>query len=273
MTSNEETPTGSERRTFATMLRAAVTEPGLISRAYTAFHGFSLGNQILAAMQCAERSIPVGPLATFAGWKAKGRHVKRGEKALSLWRPITVKRRDDEHDNDEAASLVTRFVMRPFWFTLAQTDVSADAPRQAVEPMVSPVWDRARALATLQVDEVPFAMADGNVQGYAHGRAIAISPVATMPQKTTFHELGHVLLGHTDQAMSDGGELPRNLREVEAESVALLCLESLGLPGAEFCRGYVQHWLGSESIPDASAGRIFKAADQILRAGSPVVEG
>jgi N-terminal domain of anti-restriction factor ArdC len=251
--------TSNGHRTFATMLQTAVTEPGLISRAYTAFHGFSLRNQILAAMQCAERSIPVGPLATFAGWKGKGRHVKRGEKALSLWRPITVKRPADEPDDEPA--VVTRFVLRPFSFTLAQTD------GQAVEPIVSPAWDRARALAALNVTEVPFAHADGNVQGYAHGRAIAISPVATMPHKTTFHELAHVMLGHTDQAMSDGGELPRNLREVEAESVALLCLESLGLPGAEFCRGYIQHWLGTQSIPDASACRIFKAADQILREG------
>jgi hypothetical protein len=30
---------------------------------------------------------------------------------------------------------------------------------------------------------------------------------------------------------------PRSLREAEAESVALLCCEALGLPGAEECRG------------------------------------
>jgi len=256
--------TSNGHRTFAAMLQTAVTEPGIISRAYSAFHGFSLRNQILAAMQCAERNLPVGPLATFDGWKAKGRHVKRGEKALALWRPITVKRRNDNEDDEP--TMLTRFVMRPFWFTLAQTD------GQAVEPMMSPAWDRARALAALNVVEVPFAHTDGNVQGYAHGRSMAVSPVAAMPHKTTFHELAHVMLGHTDETVSDGGELPRNLREVEAESVALLCLESLGLPGAEFCRGYVQHWLGAESIPDASACRIFKAADQILRAGSPALE-
>jgi hypothetical protein len=51
--------------------------------------------------------------------------------------------------------------------------------------------------------------------------------------------------------------------------VALICLESLGLPGAEYCRGYVQHWLRGERIPEASAARIFKAADTILRAGAP----
>jgi hypothetical protein len=54
---------------------------------------------------------------------------------------------------------------------------------------------------------------------------------------------------------------------VEAESVALLCLETLGLEGAEHARGYVQHWLAGELIPEQSARRIFSATDRVLRAG------
>jgi hypothetical protein len=51
--------------------------------------------------------------------------------------------------------------------------------------------------------------------------------------------LGHVILGHTTEAdFADDETTPRSLREVEAESVALLCCESLGLEGTEFCRGY-----------------------------------
>ena len=65
----------------------------------------------------------------------------------------------------------------------------------------------------------------------------------------------------------DGEQTPRNLREVEAESVALICCESLGLSGAEFCRGYLQSWLSGEVISEKSAQKIFHAADQILRAG------
>ena len=62
------------------------------------------------------------------------------------------------------------------------------------------------------------------------------------------------------------------LREVEAESVALLCCEALNLEGAEYCRGYIQNWLrpsigNADVIPEKSAQKIFRAADQILRAG------
>jgi hypothetical protein len=63
--------------------------------------------------------------------------------------------------------------------------------------------------------------------------------------------------------------MDRNIREVEAESVALICCESLGLPGAEAARGYIQHWLhGEKEIPNQSAMRIFSAAHKILKAGS-----
>src|ERR1044072_4429619 len=88
-----------------------------------------------------------------------------------------------------------------------------------------------------------------------------------MPAKTTFHELAHIELGHTSEAVHDSETLPRSLKEVEAESVALLCLESLGMDGAEFCRGYIQNWLASETIRERSAQRIFSAAEKIMKAG------
>jgi hypothetical protein len=76
---------------FSELLEQAITEPGKIHEAYTAFHGYSLGNRILALMQCAERGIQPGPLATFPQWKDRGRYVRKGEKALTLCQPITVK--------------------------------------------------------------------------------------------------------------------------------------------------------------------------------------
>ena len=104
-------------------------------------------------------------------------------------------------------------------------------------------------------------------------REIAINPLAALPHKTTFHEMAHVVLGHTtSETLVDGELTPHHLREVEAESVALICCETLGLPGAEFCRGYIQHWLKTEKeIPNHNAARIFTAATSILKAGTPAL--
>jgi len=257
--------TPSEQVQFRKLLEEAVTKPGMLMQGYSLFHNYSLGNAILAMIQAAERNIPLGPIASFNRWKDLGRYVKKGEKAITLCMPVTCKRtvKDQGGDGAEGEMEITfkRFVFRRIWFMLAQTDGAA------YEPPAIPQWDRARALRTLGVEEIPFEMMNGNCQGYATARQIAINPLAQHKAKTTFHELAHIELGHTSEAVHDSEALPRSLREAEAESVALLCLESLGMEGAEYCRGYIQQWLAGAEIPERSAQRIFAAADKILKAG------
>ena len=40
--------TQSDAAKWSALLTEAVSKPGLVSTAYTAFHGYSLGNQLLA---------------------------------------------------------------------------------------------------------------------------------------------------------------------------------------------------------------------------------
>lgn len=109
--------------------------------------------------------------------------------------------------------------------------------------------------------------------GFARAKQIAVSPLSPLPDRTLLHEIAHVVLGHTIEGIEqDGPRTPRNIREVEAEGVAFICSAALGLDGAEYSRGYVQHWLAGGEIPERSAQRIFKAADAILRAGRGSVE-
>jgi hypothetical protein len=247
--------------TFTQLLEQAVNEPGIISNAYRQFHGYSFGNQLLALSQCMTRGIQPGPIASFNRWKELGRHVTKGQKAIALCMPVTCRRKGETEDDDAA---FTKFIYRNNWFVLAQTE-----GEPLPEPDM-PSWDRDRALLALDVMEVPFEHVDGNCLGFARGRSIAINPVNPMPHKTRFHELAHVLLGHTSEGtLNDGEQTPRNLREVEAEAVALLCCAALELPGVEFSRGYIQNWWGAGNpIPEKSAQRILKATDQLLKAGS-----
>jgi len=250
---------------FADLLRSAVTEPGILSSAYQQFHNYSIGNQLLAWSQCLQRGMQPGPMATFPRWKELGRYVRKGEKAITLCQPVTIKRPTETSDGEAGGvEILTRFVYRPHWFVLSQTD-GADLP-----PVPIPSWDAAHALTALDVTEIPFDETNGNVLGFARDRSIAINSVNPMPHKTRFHELAHVLLGHTAEGLQADGEItPRNLRECEAEAVALLCCASLNLPGVEHCRGYIQSWWGANNpIPERSAQRVLKVADQILKAGT-----
>jgi antirestriction protein ArdC len=250
----------SDSTTWSDLLNEAITKPGLLSKAYSFFHNYSIGNQLLAIVQCTRRGIEPGPIATYPTWLERGRQVRKGEKAMMLCMPITCK----DKSSDDGASY-TRFIYKNRWFVLAQTD------GEPIEPEAAPDWSRELALQNLSITEIPFDHLDGNCQGFARKRSIAVSPLAVMPHKTTFHELAHVQLGHTAEAdFADTETTPRSLREVEAECVALILCDTLGLSGAEYSRGYIQDWLGERNtIPTESAQKIFKAADSILKAGQP----
>lgn len=245
---------------WSDLLKAAVVQPGLILRAYSAFHGYSLGNQLAAIVQCTLRDIQPGPINTYPGWIKLKRQVKKGEKAIWLCMPLTRKVKDKGNNEDQ--TVIINFVWKPNWFTLSQTDGEPVPIREM------PFWDKERALATLKIEEVAFTETNGNIQGYAQKRQIAISPLAVVPHKTLFHELAHIELGHTAESEFTDSELtPRNLREVEAEAVSMLLCESLELRGADFCRGYIQNWLRGDVIQEKSAQKVFGAADRILKAG------
>ena len=255
-----------ENKTIAwsALLADAVNKPGILSSAYTVFHNYSVGNQMWAWAQCIARDIELAPLATYKKWQSLGRQVKKGEKALTLCMPVTINKKDDS--GEKTGDVFQMFTVRANWFTLSQTE-GADY----VNEVKTADWNAGLALSALNITEVSFAAVDGNCQGYATGRNIAINPVAALPHKTRFHELAHVVLGHTvEHTMSDSETTPRDIREVEAESVAYICCSILGLPGLEESRGYIQHWLSGNEIGDKTAQRIFGTAEKILKAGRAV---
>jgi antirestriction protein ArdC len=246
---------------FAQLLKDAVEQPGIIGECYSKFHGYSIGNQLLAWSQCIARDIPLGPIATFKAWKDLGRSVQKGQKAIALVMPVTINKKDEA--GEKTGEVFSMFTMRNNWFVLGQTEGEDYAAE-----VVTPEWDKAKALEKLGITEEYFALANGNVQGYAQLNTIAINPVAQYPHKTRFHEMAHVVLGHTKEGLVTDSEMtPRDIREVEAEGVAYILCNLLGLPGLAESRGYIQNWMADSEINDKSAQRIFSAANKIMEAG------
>jgi len=257
-----------QHASWGELLRDAVEKPGRMLEAYTAFHNYSIGNALLALEQCIRRNLQPGPLNTYRGWIERKRQVRKGEKGITLCMPMPFKRTtqtDSVQDETTEPQTHYAFRFRAYWFVLAQTE-GEDA---YLAP--TPGFDIDTALRTLDITRTPFDEINGNIQGFARAREIAVSPVAALPHKTTFHEIAHIVLGHTTtEKLVDSEQTAVHIREIEAESVALICCETLGLDSAEFCRGYIQHWLKAEKeIPNQSAGRIFAAATSILKAGTP----
>jgi hypothetical protein len=260
-----------------TILHIALTQPGVMNQAYRAFHNYSIGNQLLAAVQLLDRGLPLAPIASFNAWREKGRFVKKGDKAISLFMPISVKRRASKDapaavpESAEAGPVgetggsFSLFMMRPNWFSLDQTEGD-----DFIAETVSPAWDVATAMAALDITEEPFEHLQGNHLGYARARSIGLNPMNPLKHKTRIHEMAHVVLGHTVGAdLHDDETLTRQIEEAEAEGVAYLLCALLDLPGQAESRYYIQGWLQGETLPEKSAKRVFGAADRIMKAGQP----
>lgn len=279
------------RPDWMALLDSILDKPGILGDYYFAFHNYSIGNQAIAVCQMVDRGIEIGPIASFNSWKKKGRSVIKGQKAIGLFMPVTLtgkSRADKDDDSEPAQPGVPRriFVMRNNWFALSQTQVDpagaeegGEASAESVtEDVAEQQWSQSLALSALGVTMIPFKQLNGNIQGYAvpSQASVAISPLAAFPHKTMFHELAHCLL-HSDEVdgFVCGTDLSSAVKEVEAESVAYICCSALNLEGLEFSRGYIQSWMGGAGNRDMlkkSAGRIFSAADRILKAGFPKQE-
>jgi len=185
-----ETPLERFAPAWSELLHRAVAEPGLICDAYTRFHGYSLGNRFAALIQCEMRGLEPGPLNSFNGWRKLGYAIQEGQKALTLCMPLkgTLHRektdaqgqsRPDEsgHPDVEAVEYIRAFVWKPSWFVLSQTVPVGEnvQPLPVLEPLS---WDGPKALAALDIKQVPFDLIDGNALGFARKRDIAVSDAA-----------------------------------------------------------------------------------------------
>jgi hypothetical protein len=240
------------------------------------FHRYSPNNQLLLAAQGA-----AGLVASFNTWKQIPAvdggvcRVRKGETALRVYAPIRTTRRDvDQETGDEIIERsVVRFKLVPV-FHQGQLVAPPDIPMQPKllvgdEPPAY-LWDAVAA----QIAGADFHLERGALDGpggangvtsYLDKRVIVrddLPPAQAL--KTQIHELAHVML-HAPEQRPEG--MSRDLVEVEAESVAFVVCDMLGVDSASYSIPYVANWAGGD--PD----RVRSTAERVLGAARQVVAG
>jgi hypothetical protein len=219
------------------------------------FHRYSLHNVCLIVAQRPTATRVAG----FHTWRTLGRFVRKGEKGIAILAPIVARRRDDT-EADESKTVVgfrTAYV-----FDVEQTE-GAPLP-QPSEAQGDPGVALARLKSAVVSQGIALEYADhlGGALGLSCGRRIRV--LTGLSAASEFAVLTHE---YAHEMLHRGSDRPesRNTRELEAEAVAFVVGQAIGLEVAEASRDYIHLYRGDSNALTASLERIQRTASSILQ--------
>jgi antirestriction protein ArdC len=198
-------------------------------------------------------------VASYKRWESMGRQVRKGEHGLRILAPML--HQDLNEETGEKQTSIRGFRLVPV-FDVAQTE--GDPLPEIVHLLAgddvaghfAQLCSVAESLGS-SVQDAEFE--DGRNGDFTPATKVIRVKASNPPRqrvKTLAHELGHALL-HKDA---------EPLAELEAESVAFVVCQRLGVDTSDYSFGYVASWAGdkAQELIMASAKRIQSAADTII---------
>lgn len=238
------------------------------------FNNYSLNNLFLIVAQKKDASA----VASFNAWKKLGRHVLKGQKALKIWAPYQVTRKDEKGQPvlDKKGQEVkdTRFRLVPV-FDVSQTE-GKELPQPVYElegthQDYANLYRAAKETAAAKGVRLEISKEPMEAHGYYSPAENKIVIRAGMSERETlstiFHEMAHADL-HNPKAL-EGQKLTRTNKELQAESVAYVVANHYGLDTSSYSFGYLANWSNEpDSLADLEAQLSIvqkEAADLIKR--------
>ena len=238
------------------------------------FHNYSPRNIQLIMTQNPDAS----HVASFKKWKDDfERNVNKGEKALRIFAPITLKRKDpktkepllDENGNEQT---YTSFKLVPVF------DVSQTSGKELAKPIYDlegtyedygNLYKSAKEVSEANGVPLSFSNDTGTANGYFSPKDnhIVIKQGMSEQQtlKTIFHEMAHSDLHNLEKLQE--APLKRSTAELQAESVAFVVASHYGLDTSEYSFGYLATWSQDpEGLSDLEAQIkiVQKEADSLI---------
>ncbi|MDG3142433.1 PBECR4 domain-containing protein [Streptococcus suis] len=203
-------------------------------------------------------------VTSFKQWKETfERSVNKGEKAMRIWAPMTIKQRDpetgkvllDEKGNEKTA---LRFKLVPV-FDVSQTK-GKDLPKaihelEGTHKDYANLYRAAKAYAESKGVKVIIDHTLKEAKGYyaAKDQTIALKGGMSEQQtlKTFFHELAHSDLHASKEQTAN---LKYSHAELQAESVAYVVANHYGFDTSDYSFGYLASWVDDkQALSDLEA--------------------
>ena len=205
-------------------------------------------------------------VASFKQWKENfGRYVKKGEKALRIFKPMTKIKKDENNqpilDKNGKPETVTFFGLVPV-FDVSQTEgkdmpKAAEVKEQLTDLDYANLYRALMAIAKENDVSVRFEEMGNNKHGYysvPENQIVLRSNEMNKAQiiKTFLHEMAHAELHHADNPQKEN--LTRSTAELQAESVAYVVSSYYGIDTSEYSFNYLSGWsTDKETLADLEA--------------------
>ena len=224
------------------------------------FHHYSFRNLLLIFSQRPDATHVAG----FNSWKNLGRFVKKGEKGIAIIVPIHFKKSEEKSTEAEESGLTFR---AGYVFDVSQTEGEALPEFAEVKGDPGVYAERLAGFLAEKAIRLEYSKELGTADGISKGGTIVIKE--GLPPAQAFsvmvHEIAHELLHHDAAAERK----KKTVRETEAEAVAFVVSEAVGLTTNTAASDYIQLYSGDSDTLKESLSSIQKAATLILSALLP----
>ena len=234
------------------------------------FHNYSLNNAILILHQNPQATNVAG----FQTWKKLGRYVKKGEKGIKILCPIKYSKNKDDEDED-GKNKTNIFFKIGNVFDISQTEVingknDITNVLDEFEPKIlegnnQELLEKLEKLEKISETPIIFDEIKGsNALGYCDfaNNIICVRKDIPLEQKikTVVHEMAHSL-------MHNNSTLSRTEKELEAESVAFVVCNNIGIDSSEYSFNYIAGWSKEKDVKELKPllERIHKTSAEILK--------
>jgi antirestriction protein ArdC len=236
------------------------------------FRNYSFGNIMLIARQKPDATHVAG----YRTWTTLGRFVRRGEKGIFILAPMVGnKRKNNENENTEQNADAKETQTQPtlygfrgvYVFDITQTEGKELPALTEVQGDVSGYRERLGKFVEAQGVILNYSEHIAPAKGLSYGGKITLlSGMQSAEEFSTLtHEIAHEMLHRGDRRTLT----TKKVRETEAEAVAFVVCQALGLETGTASADYIQLWHGDANLLRESLEAVQQTAAVILGGIAP----
>ena len=223
------------------------------------FHRYSLHNVMLIVSQRPDATRVAG----FHTWKQLGRTVKRGAKGIMILAPLVLSKSKEEATPEEGHSKMALGFRVVYVFDQIDTEGEPLCELGSAQGDPAGYTERLKQFIEERGIQLEYSDSIYPAQGQCSPGKIVLLPGQSAAEEyaTLAHEAAHSLL-HMQERRA---ETTKCVRETEAEAVAFVLCEAIGLK-AENSADYIQLYSGDKETLAESLEHVQRASSEILTA-------